>query len=145
MIKDKVLGCFVVGIFFAIFALFLHFSYENKKNELDGNTLSISTTYTTKKSTYRSKSSHRHKTKTMYQPTYQFVVDNKTYFCKSNSSSSVKPSNKPITIYYSSANPNNCLPEKGYADNVMLIVIGLMSIVSIGFGFKEIINPSKDR
>ena len=144
MIKDKVLGCFVVGIFFAIFALLLHFSYENKKNELDGNTLSIKTTYTTKKSTYRKKRRHNHNRTTMYQPTYQFVVNNKTYFCTSNSSSNVKPSNKPITIYYSSTNPNNCLPERSYTENVILIVIGLMSIVSIGFGFKEIINPTKD-
>ena len=150
MIKDKALGCFVVGILFAVFALFIHFSYENKKNELDGNTISIKTTYTTKKSKYRSESRHRHRhrhkheTKTMYQPTYQFVVNNKTYFCTPNSSSSVKPSNKPITIYYDSTNPNNCLPQKGYTENVILIVIGLMSIVSICFGFKEIVNPSKD-
>ena len=144
MIKDKVLGCFVVGILFAIFALFLHFSYENKKNELDENTLSVQTTYTTKKSTYRSKSRHRNKTQTMYRPTYQFVVNNQTYFCTSNSSSSVKPSNKPITIYYSSTNPSNCLPERSHTENVILIVMGLMSIVSICFGFKEIINPSKN-
>ena len=106
----------IVGIVFSIASYFMITSYENTKKEMDANTISIDTTY----STYIKDGT------TMYTPLYHYVVNNKTYFCKSKISTSIKPSNTPKKIFYKRNNPNKCLPENGVGENLFNIIFAVI-------------------
>ena len=58
---------------------------------------------------------------TMYHPIYYFKVNGNDYKCESKSGSSISPNDKKNTVYYDSANPENCATQFDKSSFKMLI------------------------
>jgi len=94
--------CIIVGIVtaFAIIAALVVQSFF--KSTLDTKTIS------TKVAIMENTNSDGEK---MYTPVYTYQVNDQEYTCKSNLSTSIKPSAENGTVYYDSKNPEKCMTE----------------------------------
>jgi hypothetical protein len=71
----------------------------------------------------------------VYSPIYAYEVDGKPYSCTSNVSSSFKPSQESIPIYYDSKDPSRCMSD--YSKNVdwFILVFLIIPAVFIAIGW----------
>ena len=102
----------VIGIFLLVPLVFLIALYKMNDSRLDAQTTSTSVTIHEKIDD---------EDDTIYKPTYEFEVNGKTYICESFISSSIRPDEGNVTIYYESA--NLILP-------VVFIIVGIVLIVT---------------
>lgn len=118
----------VMGIIFALIGFFMIKIDTTNKNRMDSKTYSTKIEYTMHKS-------HKDgRTTTMYSPIYYYSVDGIEYSCKTNFSSSSKPSNKPTLVRYMQNNPQDCyvsIAGKGFL-NFLFLIFGIIAIF-IGF------------
>lgn len=122
-IKNGII-CIIFGLVFLGFSYLMHKIDENRMQNLDRSTYSIETNYRVK----------RDSDTTMYSPIYTYMVDGKKYVCKSNFSSSIKPSKEPRKIFYNSQMPEDCFAEKGKQENMFSMVFIIIPIAIILLG-----------
>ena len=80
---------------------------------------------------------------TLYKPTYEFKVNDKTYICESSISSSIRPNEGNVTIYYDSANPNNCASDYTRTEVKFLYFFFIIPVVFIIVGIVLIVTSTK--
>ncbi len=116
-----------VGIFFLIILLGIFIFEITHKNSLDSQVISTEVTISSHKDSDGT---------TLYSPIYTYVVDGKTYTCKSNTgaSSSIKPDTKNEPVYYDSKNPKKCMTTYETATNWLLLVYCIIPLISIALG-----------
>lgn len=78
--------------------------------------------------------------KTLYSPTYYYIVDGNEYSCSSNSSSSINPGTNNKKVYYDSKNPSKCMTEYSKSSNNIFLIFMLIPLIFIVFA---IINMRK--
>jgi uncharacterized integral membrane protein len=122
------------GILFLIVLLGIFIFQTTRKNSLDSQVISTEVTI----------SSHEDSEgDTVYSPVYTYVVDGKTYTCKSNSSSSINPDTKNEPVYYDSKNPEKCMTTYETATNWIWLVACILPLILIVIGVIFIVK-SKD-
>ena len=122
-IKNGII-CIIFGLIFLGFSYLMQKSDENRMQNLDRTTFSIETNYRVE----------RDSDTTMYSPLYTYMVEGKKYVCKSNFSSSIKPSKEPRKIFYNSQMPEDCFAERGKQENALLMVFTIIPIILILLG-----------
>ena len=122
-IKNGII-CIIFGLVFLGFSFLMQKSDENRMQNLDRNTFSIETSYRVE----------RNSDTTMYSPLYTYMVNGKKYVCKSNFSSSIKPSKEPRKIFYNSQMPEDCFAERGKQENALFTVFKIVPILLIILG-----------
>lgn len=130
----------IIGIFLLALLVFLIALYKMNDSRLDAQTTSTSVTIHEKIDAEND---------TIYKPTYEFKVNDKTYICESSISSSIHPDEGNVTIYYESANPNNCASDYTrtgvkffYFFLVVPVVFIIVGIVLIVTSTKRLKNSS---
>ncbi len=81
--------------------------------------------------------------KTMYSPTYYYVVNGQEYTCSSSSSSSKNPGTSNKKVYYETSNPSNCLTEYSKSSNKMIYILTIIPLVLIALSIFELSKASK--
>lgn len=79
----------------------------------------------------------------MYSPTYYYKVDETTYSCKSNTSSSVDPGTDNKTVYYDSKNPSDCITEYSWSKLKVMVLFLILPISFIILAIVGIIKTNR--
>lgn len=111
-------GILLLGIF-----LIIVMARNKTIKQLDSRTTSIGMTIET---------SHDEQN-TKYSPIYHYLVSGREYSCPSNTSSSAKPGEKNITIYYSSSDPSKCMTEYSKSRSKLIYLFMIVPIVFMIF------------
>ena len=119
-IKNGII-CIIFGLIFLGFSYLMQKSDENRMQNLDRTTFSIETNYRVE----------RDSDTTMYSPLYTYMVEGKKYVCKSNFSSSIKPSKEPRKIFYNSQMPENALLMVFTIIPIILILLGVATMFGL--------------
>ncbi len=124
----------VIGILLLVLLVFLISLYKMNDSRLDAQTTSTSVTIHEKIDVEND---------TMYKPTYEFEVNGKAYFCESSVSSSIRPDEGNVTIYYESTNPNNCASDYTRTGIKFIYFFLVLPIVFIIVGIVLIVTSTK--
>ena len=124
----------VIGIFLLVPLVFLIALYKMNDSRLDAQTTSTSVTIHEKIDD---------EDDTIYKPTYEFEVNGKTYICESSISSSIRPNESNVTIYYESTNPNNCASDYTRTRVKFFYFFLILPVVFIIVGIVLIVTSTK--
>ncbi|MCR4753287.1 MAG: hypothetical protein K5837_02610 [Candidatus Saccharibacteria bacterium] len=124
----------VIGISLLALLAFLIALYKMNDSQLDAQTTSTSATIHEKIDAEND---------TLYKPTYEFKVNDKTYICESFISSSIRPDEGNVTIYYESANPNNCASDYTRTGARFFYFFLIIPVVFIIVGIVFIVTSTK--
>lgn len=123
----------IAGLFFLSIIVISTIYQYNIQNKLDSSVMSKSVRIR----------SYNDEGITMYSPTYYFIVNNKEYICKSDSSSSIEPERNNTRIYYYSSDPAICMTEKYSVIDFITLIYSIIPIVSIYIAVKNINKINK--
>lgn len=118
----------IVGLFF-LFILASSTIYQyNMQNKLDSSVMSTSV---------KVKSYYDDGTK-MYSSIYNFIVNNREYSCKSETSSNIYPESDNTKIYYDSSDPTICMTENYSKIDFIVLIYMFIPTVCIIIAVKNI-------